>query len=110
MSPPGATVILALSLVVLPTLACAGPEKQSPDEMPSPAAAPKEPSDDPRLTVFNSTTGDYYTLPAEMDGAALRRLRAADGSLIEFSACELDLDLYGICTDKAGQEWEIEGL
>ena len=107
MSSPGAAVILTLSALLLSTLACGGPDKQGGDEM-APSAAAGEPSDELVLTVFNSTTGDYYSLAAEMEGAVLLRLRAEDGSWIEFSACELD-DLYGMCTDKAGQEWEIEG-
>ena len=107
MSSPRAAAILTLSALLLSTLACAGPDTQSADGT-TPSAASEEPSDGLQLTVFNSTTGDYYTLAAEMEGAALLRLRAEDGSWIEFSACELDA-LYGICTDKAGQEWEIEG-
>ena len=61
------------------------------------------------LDVTNISSGNSYSLDADIDDNQLQRLYFPKGGWVDFSDCELDEYLCGTCADENGNEWEING-
>lgn len=61
------------------------------------------------VDVHSHSSGNTYTLDADVDGGTVTRLYFPKGGWIDFSDCEVNHDLQGTCVDEEGRDWGFEG-
>lgn len=61
------------------------------------------------VTVTSGSSGNTYTVDADMDGQELQRIYFPKGGWVDFPDCELEEDLTGDCEDEEGRSWTFEG-
>ena len=81
-----------------------------------PTTTNDESNDQPRgyfgsisLSVTNESSGNTYTLDADIDDHSLQRIYFPRGGWVDFPDCQLDNDLSGDCEDEKGRSWKING-
>jgi hypothetical protein len=88
-------------------------EPQSDD----PATSNDESNDQPlghfgsfTLYAYNSSSGNTYTLDADIEDGEVQRLYFPKGGWVDFDSSEIDSDGNGSGTDENGRHWEFRGL
>jgi hypothetical protein len=61
------------------------------------------------LEVHSLSSGNSYPLDVDLFGLEVERIYFPKGGWVDFYTCELDEDLYGLCTDEEGREWKFSG-
>lgn len=62
------------------------------------------------LYAYNSSSGNTYTLDADVDNGEVQRLYFPKGGWVDFDSSEIDSDGIGSGTDETGRYWEFRGL
>lgn len=61
------------------------------------------------LRVHNLSSGNSYSLDADLSDFSVSRLYFPKGGWVDFPGCELETDLTGSCEDENGNGWEFLG-
>jgi hypothetical protein len=62
------------------------------------------------LYAYNSSSGNTYTLDADVEDGEVLRLYFPKGGWVDFNSSEIDSDGNGSGTDENGRHWEFRGL
>lgn len=62
------------------------------------------------IYAYNSSSGNTYTLDADVEGGEVQRLYFPRGGWVDFNSSEIDSDGNGSGTDENGRLWEFRGL
>ena len=62
------------------------------------------------LYAYNSSSGNTYTLDADVEDGEVRRLYFSKGGWVDFDSSEIDSDGNGNGIDENGRYWEFRGL
>lgn len=62
------------------------------------------------LYAYNSSSGNTYTLDADVEDGEVLRLYFPKGGWVDFDSSEIDSDGNGSGVDENGKEWEFRGL
>lgn len=62
------------------------------------------------LYAHNTSSGNTYTLDADVENGEVQRLYFPKGGWVDFASSEIDSDGNGTGTDENGRYWEFRGL